>query len=158
MFAVDANRILGLVITLLLVGTSPICDHLYEITHDYDGPIEGIVNYLSENADKDDIVAITYGDMPLKFYTQLRIVGGLTGEDLSLARQAKWVILRKYVISKKDAGVKKYLLHNLSRQNYKRIIIDYPDIPFENREDLILPHHFRTVTDEDRVVIFRKIK
>ncbi|MHC4337755.1 MAG: ArnT family glycosyltransferase [Planctomycetota bacterium] len=144
--------------TALLVGTRPICGYLYDITHDYDGPIEGIVNYLSENADKDDIVAITYGDMPLKFYTQLRIVGGLTGEDLSLARQAKWVILRKYVISKKDAGVKKYLMHNLSRQNYERIIIDYPDIPFENREDLILPHHFRTVTDEDRVVIFRKIK
>jgi hypothetical protein len=142
----------------LLVGTRPICGYLYEITHDYDGPIEGIVNYLSENADKDDIVAITYGDMPLKFYTQLRIVGGLTGEDLSPARQAKWVILRKYVISKKDAGVKKYLLHNLSRQNYKRIIIDYPDIPFENREDLILPHHFRTVTDEDRVAIFKKIR
>lgn len=143
--------------TALLVGTRPICDHLYDITHDYDGPIEGIVKYLSENADKDDIVAITYGDMPLKFYTQLRIVGGLTGEDLSPARQAKWVILRKYIISKKDAIVKKYLLQNLSPQNYKRITIDYPDIPFENREDLQL-HHFRTVTDEDRVVIFRKIK
>ena len=86
MFAVDAKKIVVVVITALLVGTSPIFKYLYEITHDYDGPIEGIVNYLSENADKDDIVAITYGDMPLKFYTQLRIVGGLTGEDLSPAR------------------------------------------------------------------------
>ena len=50
--------------------------------------MEGIVSYLSENAEEDDVVAITYGDMPLKFYTDLRVVGGLTGEGLSPAKNA----------------------------------------------------------------------
>ena len=157
MFLVNANRIAGIVVTIILVAVSPIFDYLYEITHDYDSPIEGIVQYLNKNGSKDDIVAITYGDMPLKFYTDMRIVGGLTGEDLSLAKQAKWVIVRKYVICEKDAKVREYLLRNLSWYNYRKIVINYPDIPFENREELAT-HYFRTATDEDRVVIFHKIR
>jgi len=29
--------------------------------------------------------------MPLKFYTDMRVIGGLTGEDLSGAQNADWV-------------------------------------------------------------------
>jgi hypothetical protein len=147
----------AVVILVVLIFTSPMKDFLYELTHDYDGPIEGIVKYLNKNGSDNDIVAITYGDLPLKFYTNMRVIGGLTGEDLSAAKQAKWVILRKYVVSEKDAKVKMWMLQNIPWENYGRIVIDYPDIPFENREDPA-EHHFRTVTDEDRVVIFRKIR
>jgi hypothetical protein len=131
-------------------------DYFYEITHDYDGPIEA--KYLNEHGGKDDIAAITYGDLPLKFYTRIKIIGGLTGEELSLAGQADWIILRKYTIWDKDRQVRKYLIENLpAPQNYERIVIDYPDIPFENREGPE-EHHFRTVVNEDRVVIFHRIK
>jgi hypothetical protein len=129
---------------------------LYELTHDYDGPIEGIVKYLNANGNKDDIVAITYGDMPLKLYTNMRIIGGLTGQDLSDAKKAQWVIIRKYVISDQEQAVRKYLSENLSSNDYEEIKINYPDIPFENREDPMI-HHFRTVTNEDRVTILHKI-
>jgi 4-amino-4-deoxy-L-arabinose transferase-like glycosyltransferase len=145
----------GIVVLLILI--SPMKDFLYELTHDYDGPIEGIVKYLNNNGSDNDIVAITYGDLPLKFYTNMRVIGGLTGEDLSAAKQAKWVILRKYTICEKDGEVKIWMLNNIPGNNYERIMIDYPDIPFENREDPA-EHHFKTVTDEDKVVIFRKIR
>lgn len=151
------HPLVAVVILVVLIFTSPMKDFLYELTHDYDGPIEGIVKYLNKNGSDNDIVAITYGDLPLKFYTNMRVIGGLTGEDLSAAKQAKWVILRKYVVSEKDAKVKMWMLQNIPWENYGRIVIDYPDIPFENREDPA-EHHFRTVTDEDRVVIFRKIR
>jgi len=141
----------------ILVFTSSIADFLYEITHDYDGPIEGIVNYLNENASDDDVVAITYGDMPLKFYTNMRIVGGLTGQELSPARQAEWVVLRKYTICEKDAAVRQYLRQNVPWHNYEKIEIDYPDIPFENREEPD-QHNFKTVTDAEKVFMFRKIR
>jgi 4-amino-4-deoxy-L-arabinose transferase-like glycosyltransferase len=153
-----------IIIIALIIIISPMKDFIYELTHDYQGPIDGIVKYLNEHGSKDDIVAITYGDMPLKFYTNMRIIGGLTGEDLSDARKAKWVIMRKYSICKRDERVKNYLLKNLSGEDYEKIIINYPDIPFENREELtgyhpkLMGHHFRTVTDEDRVVIHRKIR
>jgi 4-amino-4-deoxy-L-arabinose transferase-like glycosyltransferase len=144
-------------IIALLIIISPMRSFLYELTHDYDGPIEGIVKYLNANGNKDDIVAITYGDMPLKFYTKMRIIGGLTGEDLSDAKKAQWIIIRKYVIREEDNRVRNYLLKNVPLENYERIPINYPDIRFENREDLSL-HNFRTVTNEDKVVIFHKIK
>ena len=148
------------VITLVLIVFSPIKDYGYELTHDYDGPIEGIVKYLSEHADPDDMVAITYGDMPLKFYTDLRIIGGLAGEDLSLtAPQARWVIIRRNVVSGKDQAVGRYLMENLpltNPQKYRPIPLRYPDIRFENREDPA-EHHFRTVNSGYKVIIYQKI-
>jgi len=133
------------------------CDYLYEITHDYDGPIEGIVKYLNEYGSKDDVVAITNGDMPLKFYTSMKVIGGLSGEDLSPAKQAKWVILRRHTLCEKDVRVRLYLEQNVPWENYEGIVIDYPDIPWENREDPA-EHQFRTVVNEIRVVIFRRVK
>jgi hypothetical protein len=144
-------------IVIVLVSAGPIREFLYEITHNYDGPIEGIVKYLNENGSDDNVVAITYGDLPLKFYTKMRIVGGLTGEDLSPAGKAEWVIIRKHIICKKDYKVKQYLLENLPLKNYERVILDYPDTPFENRENPD-EHHFRTVKNEDKVVILKKIR
>ena len=35
--------------------------YLYEITHDYDGPIEGIVKFLNKNAKDGETVKIIYG-------------------------------------------------------------------------------------------------
>jgi len=146
-----------IIVAAILIISSPIKDFIYEITHDYDGPIEGIVKYINANGNKDDIVAITYGDMPLKFYTNMRIIGGLTGEDYTRVKEARWVIMRKYAICDRDLKVRDYFLESLSPEDYEAIVIDYPDTLFENREVLCW-HNFRTVTDEDRVVIYRKIK
>ena len=38
-------------------------------------PIEAIVRFLEESASPDDLVVMTYGDLPVKFYTGLRVVG-----------------------------------------------------------------------------------
>jgi hypothetical protein len=141
----------------VLIYTSPLADFIYELTHDFDGPIEGIVKFLNKNGDEDDVVAITYGDMPLKFYTKMRIVGGMTGEDLSIAKQAKWIFWRKYSVSEKDEAVKKYLRDNVPWNKYKSLVISYPDTMYENREGLDR-HHFRTAVDESKVLIYKRIE
>lgn len=141
----------------VLIYTSPLANFIYELTHDFDGPIEGIVKFLNGNGDEEDVVAITYGDMPLKFYTKMRIVGGMTGEDLSIAKQAKWIIWRKYSVSEKDEAVKKYLLDNIPWNKYKTLVISYPDTMYENRESLDR-HRFRTATDESKVIIYKRIE
>lgn len=145
----------GIIVVLVLSGSFK--DFLYEITHDYDGPIEGIVKFLKENAGKDDVVAITYGDLPVKFYTDMRVIGGLTGEDFAPARQARWVIVRRNTYTKADAKFGNYLMSFLNPADYELIMIDYPDIPWENREEPSL-HHFRTVKEGDKVVMFKKKK
>jgi hypothetical protein len=128
-------------------------DYLYEITHDYDGPIEGIVKYLKENAEKDDLVAISFGEVSLEFYTSMRVVGLRNDEDITPALQADWVILRKHW----DSSRIRSFLEDLPRQGFESIPIDYPDLPFENIPEPTL-HRFRTATDEQRVVIYRRVR
>ena len=61
----------------------------------------------------------------------------------------------------KASGIKEEILKILKNerfiQNYKKIVLNYPDIPFENREGPV-NHNFKTVTKEDNVQVFRKIK
>ena len=143
---------------LAVIGiTGQLPDYLYEITHDYDGPIEGIVKYLKENAKPDDIVAVTYEDLPIKFYTNLRVVGGLTGEDLKPALNADWVIIRKYIVSKLAFENTRYFEQNIPWEKYERIpLLGYPDIEFENREGPE-EHLFRTAENEQPVIIYHKL-
>jgi len=149
------NLLLGVTAAAFIIFQGPILNYIYEITHDYDGPIEGIVKYLNQHGKETDTVAITYGDLPLKFYTKMRVIGGLTGEDLYSAKYSDWVIIRKDVNCPVDFEVKKYLLETVPWSHYQKIEIDYPDILFENREELSL-HKFKTVENEDKIIIYHK--
>lgn len=151
------HTIAGVIIIAVLIFTGSLKDFFYEITHDYDGPVEGMVKYLDKHGSRDDTVVITYGDMPLKFYTDMRILGGLTGEDLSPSKDAEWIILRKHTICEKDFRVKQYLINNLKGLPYQKSVIDYPDIPFENREDPV-NHRFKTSKDVDKVIIYKRVE
>jgi hypothetical protein len=155
--AARIHPVAGVGVLIALLASQPLPDFVYELTHDYNGPIEGIVKYLNQHGKSSDIVAITYGDMPLKFYTKMRVVGGLTGEDLSIAKKAKWVIIRRNIVCDKDYAVAQYFANNLHPENYEPIVLDYPDIRFENREDPDR-HYYRTVTKAPPVVIFRRIR
>jgi hypothetical protein len=127
---------------------------LYEVTHDFDGPIEGIVTFLHERGTDADTVAISYGDLPVKFYTGMRVIGGPTGEDLSEVKNADWIIIRRHVNRAEPyRRVRAALVAQLSRELYTRYEIDYPDTAFENREDFRL-RHYRTAKEEKRVRIF----
>jgi len=152
----ETHLLVAVAAVVMLVATSQMKDYLYEITHDYKGPEKGIAKYLNEHGSPDDIVAITYGDMGLKFYTKMRVVGGLTGEDLEPAKSARWVILRQYFIADRDEAVTQYLKNNIRLENFRRIVIDYPDMAYENRES---PgnHTFRIDTDEHKVVIYERV-
>lgn len=151
------SRPAGAALFIAIVLWHPLPQYIYEITHDYDGPTEGIVKFLNEHASPEDTVAITYGDMPLKFYTRLRVVGGLTGEDLAPALGARWVIIRSLAVGKPDLAMGKYLMENLDLSNrYRLHTLPYPDVLFDNREDPAL-HFFRTVSDVPPVKIYERI-
>jgi 4-amino-4-deoxy-L-arabinose transferase-like glycosyltransferase len=120
-------------------------NYLYEITHDYDGPNEGIVTYLRTHGNRDQFVITNYGQLPIIFYTGMRAIG--FGQSLRTSGKADWIIIRK------GRGDQEYL-RSLSAQ-YQAITIDYPDIPWENRPDPS-HHHYRTVVKAPRVVIHKK--
>jgi hypothetical protein len=137
-------------------ATGPLHRFAYEISHDFDGPIEGIVKFLKQNARPGDTVAITYGDLPLKFYTDLRVLGGLTGEDITAARDAEWIIPRLHAMSREERRVQKALKSYVDVSPKRRRVykIAYPDTAFENREDPTM-HRYRTERPTfPRVVIY----
>ena len=146
---------LGAAAAAAWVLSGPLGAFVYELTHDYDGPIEGIVGYLRRHAQPGDTVAIVYGDLPLKFYTDLRVVGGLTGEDLEAGRGAEWIVLRAHNPAPVTRGTRETLRRFLAEGDYERIVLDAPELPFENREDVRF-HEFRTVEKARRVEIWRR--
>ena len=154
-WSMQAHPAIGLMLLAVFFSQQPLNKYMHELTHDYDGPIEGIVRYLNEHAKPLDVVAITYGDLPLKFYTNLRVVGGLTGEDLTPAKNADWVIIRRHTICDKDRKVRNYLIRNIDWHSYKKVVLSYPDIPFENRESP-KEHLYKTVKNYPPVILLKK--
>ena len=154
--AMRFNPVVGVVGLAAVLFFSPVQDYCYEITHHYRGPTEGIVEFLETHAKPDDVVVISYGDLPLKFYTNLRVVGGLTGEDMTPALKARWVIERKFTLCPKDAAVQQYLNSHLRVEDFRPHSIDYPDIPYDNRE-CPEEHRYRTVLGAPPITIWEKI-
>lgn len=147
----------GIVLLALVVTRAPLADYYYELTHDFKGPIDGIVEHLHEHGDQGDVVLTTYGDMPIKFYTDMRVFGGLTGEDLEGASEADWLIIRRHhVAPSKSRKVYDFIRNTIDLSEYRRTTIDYPDTAFNNRPGPSV-HKFRTAVGQKRVVIYRRI-
>ena len=141
----------------LATATGSLLDYASELRHEFVGPMEGIVRFLDAHGSPEDTVAISYGDMPLKFYTDLRVVGGLTGEDLAPAREADWIIPRRRANTHEDRRVKAELRAIVRAGRYRRHVLDAPDTLFENREDPRL-HRYRSAGAEvPRVVVFERL-
>lgn len=134
-----------------------IVTYLYEITHEFRGPVDGTVKYLKEHAKKTDVVLAVYEDLPLKYYTDLRVLGGLTGEDLTPASNADWIILRQFGVSDQQQKVFDLMNQLLKTGVYMPIEIDYPDTQFENRED---PegHMYQTETNAPKLIIYQRLE
>ena len=122
--------------------------YLYEITHDYDGPIEGISKFLNENAAQDDTVKIIFGDLPLMFYTDLKVDNSWVYDQ---DHMPEWIVFRH--------GWHEQLSNDYYTEvaaTYKRHELDHPDIKWENRPGDLDYHRFWTDTDAPRVIIFEK--
>ncbi|MFH1995476.1 MAG: tetratricopeptide repeat protein [Candidatus Omnitrophota bacterium] len=117
--------------------------YLYEITHDYNGPLEHLAGYLNKNAGTSESVFVSYGDLVISFYTGLRVFGGQSGIDLAERGPPDWMIVRNYFSFIDREIAKRFFKKNreaverwLSQEEYEEI--DFPDVPellWENRPD-----------------------
>ncbi len=125
-------------------------NYAYELTHDYDGPDEGIVLFLRQHAAPGDMVLVNYGELPIAFYTGLDIAGGLSGYRLESVNQPQWVINRK------DGPYRDEMERIIAHGKYEAIEIAYPDLLWGNRP---VPeyHKFATVRDVPHVIIHRRV-
>ena len=122
---------------------------MYELTHRYQGPMEGVVSYLNEHGRRGQVVKIPYDDRTLMFYTELIIE---RPSRFLKETDPDWLILRRGWVPK--AFLTSPYFHRI-RATYERVELEAPDTYWQNRED---PgeHRFRTVRDAPRVVLYRK--
>ncbi len=135
--------------------TQHIHQYTKQLTQDYHGPMEGICEVLNKYAKPTDTVAIPYGDLPVKFYTDLHVIGALSEKDYEPASRADWIVLRKHSIMKEDAAMKEYIVNNIDRSKYQQTRIPAPDLPYQNRETMNM-HHYTTQKNATRVRILRR--
>ena len=128
-----------------------------ELTDDFQGPVEGIVAHLRQHARESDVVGITYDDLPIKFYTRHRVVGGLTGESLEGIEAPDWIILRRTPADQaKEAPVRRFFHEQTQKHRYEQVVLDVPDTPWQNREDP-QTHLYQSATTPPRVIVWRKV-
>lgn len=126
----------------------PLKDITYELTHDYDGPVEGIVRYLGKNARAGDTVKLIMGDLAVMFYTDLRVDNG----DFAAEAFPEWIVIRNDWFPWKDLSAR---YRSRIESRYQKIELNYPDIMWENRPDPGY-HKFKTATGWPNVVIYKK--
>lgn len=113
-------------------------DFLYELTHPYDGPLEGVARFLVRNARREHTVYIDFEDLPLQFYTDLKVRGGLQG--IPYQGHPEWIVSR----SNREWPAVTALRKFAAREGYVPIVFpDHPDTRWENREDPF-SHFYRT--------------
>ena len=138
---------------------APFFSYLQELTHPPYGSMRAIVTYLKAHSLPKDLVIVTYGDLPIMFYTGLHVVGGLSFEGLDRAKDADWVIPRKVLVSDEDARVMVFLLDNLPWERYEKIDLPETDFPWEYIPEPSA-HQFHSLgfNPEWKIQIYRKLK
>jgi 4-amino-4-deoxy-L-arabinose transferase-like glycosyltransferase len=122
--------------------------YLQELTHDYVGPNEGLVAYLSAHATPGQTLVVNYEDLPLSFYTDLQVLGGMSQHGLGRARP-------DWIVDRKNGPYRNVLADIVASGAYVRIELPYPDIRWENRPEPGT-HQYLTAQGGDFVVIYQR--
>jgi 4-amino-4-deoxy-L-arabinose transferase-like glycosyltransferase len=136
-----------------------------EITHHVPGPIEGIAAHLKTGARPGDRVYISYGDLPLRFHTNLDVRGGQGCQSLDGWPPPDWVIVRYFFRfrpvapgAKKDADrTLQYLKTTVTLPRYRRVDLPVADTIWENIPEPDR-HVFRDPGDRPKITIYEKVR
>jgi Dolichyl-phosphate-mannose-protein mannosyltransferase len=136
-----------------------------EITHDFRGPIEGIVGHLRTAARPGDRVLISYGDLPLRFYTALEVRGGQGCQSLAGWPAPEWVVVRyfyqfiRYAPGGKEDGERlaRYLKSEVTQPRYRIVDLAVADTVWENIPE---PdhHYYRAPRQWTNVRLYEKVR
>lgn len=125
-----------------------------ELTSAYRGPMDGLIEILSQRARPGQTIKIPYGDPAVIFYTDLVLEPIVRPEDFLRETTPDWVVIRRDWI---PAEFFQSRYHQTLLETYRRHELDVPDIPWQNRPDPGY-HRFRTDRGAPRVVVYEKIR
>ncbi len=139
----------ALTTTLLVLSLTPQVDQfrgrLYELTHQYQGPLDFAIPYLQNQFEHPEelVIATNYEELSYAFYLGSKVTIGYVGNNLKedLTIQPDVIIMRKdrpnFVTELRDL---------LSHAEYEKVIFPVYDYQFNNIPELYipLPHLYKT--------------
>jgi len=135
-------------------------NYLYEITHEYTGPMEALSKYLKLHAKPKDRVKILKGDLEIIFYNPELLV--LNDARYFQRTYPEWIVVRKYwnpIYEDKwrnelHAEIEPGYLDVLER--YDKVLLPAVDSIWENSPDSFEEHFFRqpVITPENQMVVY----
>lgn len=115
----------------------PLKLYLTELFSGYPDVNANVIAFFKENARPGDTLLAEYGDLPLQFYTGLRVLGGLQGPPAP-DEKPDWVLVRRAVRVNRDRLLfpARAFVHTLDLdKDYERIELPWPDEDFGYRAD-----------------------
>lgn len=143
---------------------STLLKYAAEISHEFNGPIKSTVQYLERWGKPGDRVFITYGDLPLRFYTSFDVRGGQGCQPLVDAPAPDWIVLRYFFrflplapgASEDVARMRDYVRARISSGEYRRIDLPHVDTVWENIPEPRF-HVYRVPAQGPPVTLYRRI-
>jgi len=139
----------------------PLGNYLYEVMYPYEGPMERLVGYLSQNARPSDRIFISYGDLVLKFYAPQEVRGGQSGQPLAGWPEPEWVIVRSFFRfadrPQLRADAEKMLAWlNQLPADYQPVPAPWTDVPWDDIPEPQL-HWFRVPEGGKPMQLYRRM-
>ena len=131
-----------------------------ELTSDGRDVNQCLIHFFQNQARPGQTIVVTYGDLPLQFYTDCRVLGGLQNRLPPPGELPDWVVKRPFISLNRQErlfGSVDYVLNKLDLdKDYEAIVLPCPDERFGNRADPY-SHRFFPVEEPFRpITVYRK--
>tara|TARA_B100001079_G_scaffold190048_1_gene163924 strand:+ start:1 stop:1437 length:1437 start_codon:yes stop_codon:yes gene_type:complete len=131
-------------------------DYLYEISHDYKGPLDTIVTFFKTHGSPGDSCYIDNEGESLAYYTGMKIIHR---DDISALDTPDWIVLRgdyRHAVEENSSSqIAQNLREVLSKHPYSKIELNAPSIRVNNTYDIQI-HLFRSPSSADKIVIYKR--
>jgi len=145
---------------MLTYPNIPLKLYLNEVSRGYPDVNDSLIGFFQRQASPGDTILTTYGDLPLQFYTNFQVVGGLQWKEVPSLPPPEWVVRRAYTRRNREGVLNKseeYILRHLNIEgDYQALVLPYPDDIFGNRADPLY-HNFLAPSEPfPRLTVYRK--
>jgi hypothetical protein len=132
---------------MLTYPNLPLKLYVGELLSPYPDVNRNLIQFFKTNAQPGETILITYDDLPLQFYTDCRVLGGLQGGvPLPPGETPDWVVKRWHTRWNRDLNLIKsedFIRKNLNlAEDYQAVVLPFEDEIFGNRAD---PYYHRFV-------------
>ncbi|MFH1135010.1 MAG: glycosyltransferase family 39 protein [Pseudomonadota bacterium] len=146
----------------LICPDIPLRLYLAEIFGERQDVNQCAIDFFRKNAGEEDTVLATYGDLPLIFYTDLQVFGGLQGRVPPPGLLPDWILVRPFFGLARSGDFFRsdgYLMKKIDlERQYEKILLDCPAELWGARADPYV-HRFLPVPEPfTRLAVYKKRK